>query len=84
MAGNRASSADIFATISYWRDVESLHNFAFGPSHRSGWGWWNETHKDHPHLGIYHELYVAKAQHWSNVYVDFPAFGLGNMALLFE
>ena len=79
MAGNWASSADIFTTISYWRDVESLQLFAFGPAHRSGWNWWDETHEEHPHLGIFHESYIVNGGQWSDDYVDFATFDLGKL-----
>lgn len=79
MAGNRAESRNTIATISYWRDLESLHAIAFGPTHRSGWDWWNSTVERHPHLGIFHEVYVVPKGQWTNTYVNFPPFSIGKL-----
>lgn len=57
--------------------MESLHAFAQGPAHRAGWNWWNRTVKQHPHIGIMHEVYAAPKGHWENIYVNCPPFGMG-------
>lgn len=80
MAGIRPESKHIMATLSYWRDLKSLHDFTFGPAHRAGWDWWNSTVKQHPHLGIFHEVYVVPKDQWTNVYVNFPPFGMGELS----
>ena len=82
MAGTRPTSKNTLITISYWRDVASLHASAFGPAHQAGWDWWNRTRKEFPHLGIIHEVYVVKRGGFGATYVDAPAFGLGEYLLL--
>ena len=77
MAGTRPQTADTIVTLSYWRDLESLHAFAHGDLHREGWDWWNRNVKRWPHLGVMHEVYAAPEKCWENIYINFPAFGLG-------
>ncbi|KAL8713054.1 MAG: hypothetical protein Q9220_002914 [cf. Caloplaca sp. 1 TL-2023] len=77
MAGTRPESQNIFTTISYWRDIESLHAVAFGPAHRAAWDWWNSMSKKHPHIGLFHEVYVVPKGQWTTGYLNFPRFGMG-------
>ncbi|MCJ1462829.1 hypothetical protein MMC07_001432 [Pseudocyphellaria aurata] len=63
--------------LSYWRSVDGLQAFACGPVHREGWNWWNGTVREHPHLGIMHEVYAAPPGAWENIYVNFVPFGMG-------
>lgn len=77
MAGTRPGSRNTIATLSYWRDLESLHALALGPTHRAGWDWWNDTVKQNQHLGVFHEVYVVPKGHYTNNYANFPPFGMG-------
>jgi len=57
--------------ISYWRDIESLHRFAYGDLHRKGWEWWNKLSKEeNAHLGINHEIFEAEPGKWEAVYLN--------------
>lgn len=64
-------------TISYWRSAGHLHAFARGAAHRKGWDWFQRSTKQHPHLGIMHELYSVPAGHWENTYLNFNPFCMG-------
>jgi len=77
MGVNGPETKNTFATISYWRDLESLHALALGDTHRTGWQWWNRTVKEHPHLGLFHEVYVVPRGHFISNYINFPPFALG-------
>ena len=57
--------------------MDGLLAFSTGPAHRDGWNWWNRVVKEHPHLGIMHEVYDAPPGAWENIYVNFPPFGIG-------
>lgn len=65
--------------VSYWSSMAHLHAFAHGPSHRVGLNWWNKTQKEHPHLGIMHETYVAPRGNWENFYQNFHPIGMGGL-----
>ena len=69
-------------SLSYWKSVEGLHAFALGPQHMEAWNWWNSTVKEHPHLGIMHEVYSAEPGAWENVNTNFIPFGLGEYLLV--
>lgn len=77
MVGNRPHTANILITLSYWRDIESLHAFAHSDVHRKGWDWWNRKGPQLPHLGLMHEVYAAPARGWESIYINFPPFVLG-------
>ena len=66
-----------FVVLTYWRNLEVLHDFAHSPVHREAWIWWEKTLKEHDFLGINHEIYEADKGHWENVYVNFQPTGLG-------
>ena len=68
-------------TISYWKDIEHLHAFAHGPTHRLGWDWWAAENKKYPHLGIMHETYAVPEGGWENIYHNFQPFGMGEPTL---
>jgi len=57
-------------TVMYFKTSEGLHAYAHGELHRKGWKWWNDTYKQHPHLSIWHEMFVAPAGHWETIYVN--------------
>jgi len=57
--------------ISYWRDMESLHRFAYSDIHRKGWEWWNKLPKEEGvHLGVNHEIFEAEPGKWEAVYLN--------------
>ena len=68
---------DTFITLSYWRDIEALHAFALGPTHKVGRDWWSRTAKEHGHIGIVHELYAVPERHWETTYLNFRPLGKG-------
>lgn len=78
MVGNRAQTANTFVTLSYWRDLESLHAFAHGDVHLKDWNWWNRNVQQMPHLGLMHEVYAAPAGGWESIYINFPPFAMGS------
>lgn len=64
-------------TISYWRSIEDVHRFAYGPVHRKTWDYWNSHHKDLSHLGISHEMYEVPRHKWEGVYLNMQPTLLG-------
>ena len=57
--------------ISYWRSIEAIHDFAYSPAHRAGWEWWNSVPKDEiRHLGINHEIFLARSGEWETIYLN--------------
>lgn len=69
-------------TISYWRSIDDVHRFAYGPSHLAAWRWWNDNMKKLNHVGIMHEVYEADAGMWEGVYVNFQPTLLANTTYL--
>lgn len=63
-------------TISYWKDIEHLHAFAHGSTHRLGWDWWTAENKKHPHIGIMHETYAVPKGAWENIYQNCQPVGM--------
>ena len=51
LIGNRPTTANTLITLSYWRDISSLHAFAHSDIHRKGWDWWNRNGQRLSHLG---------------------------------
>ena len=64
-------------TLSYWRSMQHLHEFARSPVHQAGWKWFERSTKTHPHLSMMHEVYALPKGHWENLYVNFTPFGMG-------
>ena len=81
------SSSNEYATFSYWRSIEDIHNFALSPIHRDTWNWWNNAvakggHKD---LGIMHEIFeVPKKNGFEGIYVNYHPTGLTATTRLVE
>jgi len=75
---NPSGTVDTFL-ISYWRSIESIHNFAVGPSHMDAVNWWNKESKNGglDHIGIMHEIFEAPAGMWESVYLNFEPTMLG-------
>jgi heme-degrading monooxygenase HmoA len=57
-------------TISYWRSTDDVHRFAYGPTHRKIWDFWNANVKDLKHLGIEHEIFEVDKHKWEGVYLN--------------
>lgn len=60
--GTASSTSNEIMTITHWRNIEGIHEFAHSPVHREIWDWWNRTAKEHPFISIMHELYSAKGR----------------------
>ena len=76
-AGERATNNEL-STISYWRSVEDIHNFALSPVHRDAWNWWNDTVSKHKLVGIMHEIFALPERHgWEGIYINYQPTGLG-------
>ena len=75
------AGGNAIVTITYWKDIEHLHAFAQGPTHREGWDWWAAENKKYPHLGIMHETYAVPKGGWENIYQNFQPFGMGKSTL---
>ena len=76
------AGGNALVTISYWKDIEHLHAFAHGPTHRLGWNWWVTENQKYPHIGIMHETYAVPENSWENIYQNFQPFGMGESMLL--
>lgn len=64
--------------VMYWRDVESLHNFAHGPEHMAGLRWWSKVAaKKYPHISVFHETYIVPKGHYENIYLNCKPLGMG-------
>lgn len=73
------AGGNALVTISYWKDIEHLHAFALGPTHRLGWDWWAAQNKKYPHLGIMHETYAVPKGAWENIYQNCHPLGMGQI-----
>lgn len=70
--GTEASTSNEVMTISYWRNIEGIHEFAQSSTHREIWDWWNHTEKEHPYISIMHEIYRANGRSGAheNIYIN--------------
>ncbi|KIW99490.1 uncharacterized protein Z518_11229 [Rhinocladiella mackenziei CBS 650.93] len=66
-----------FLFISYWRSIDDIHRFAYGPLHREAWDWWNKNSKQSDHLGIHHEMFEVDRKHWEGIYLNFQPTLMG-------
>jgi hypothetical protein len=83
-AGERPSSSE-YATVSYWRSIEDIHNFALSPIHRSAWEWWNKNLGKHSHIGIMHEVFeIPKRNGWEGIYINYHPTGLAATTKMVE
>lgn len=66
------------AFIAYFRSIDDIHNFAYSDAHRAGWEWWNSIPADHlKHLGINHEVFLAREGDWETIFINFQPTMLG-------
>lgn len=64
--------------ISYWRSIDAIHTFAYGPTHRAAWDWWNKLPlSGSQHIGINHEIFAAAPGQWEAIYLNFQPTLLG-------
>ncbi|KAI1098725.1 hypothetical protein F4804DRAFT_323982 [Jackrogersella minutella] len=64
--------------IMYWKDVDSLHNYAHGPEHMAGLRWWaGGAGKKYPHLSVFHETFQAPRGNFENIYLNCKPMGFG-------
>ncbi|KAH8692074.1 hypothetical protein BGW36DRAFT_348173 [Talaromyces proteolyticus] len=80
--GMESSAANEIISISYWRNIEAIHEFAYSPVHKEVWDWWNRTEKKHDHIAIMHEIYRAEGRQGAHeaVYVNSKPTLLGGTA----
>jgi heme-degrading monooxygenase HmoA len=73
------STSNEYATISYWRSIEDIHEFAPSPIHRDTWNWWNDgvAKGGFKQLAIMHEIFeVPKHNGFEGIYVNCHPTGL--------
>lgn len=56
--------------IMHFKSNEDVMRYSKSSLHRKGWEWYTKIVKQHPHLGIMHELYEVPAGSWENIYVN--------------
>jgi hypothetical protein len=69
-AGDRTTS-NAYASILYFKNDEYLRAYAHGPLHSKAMQWWRETEKEHPHVGIMHEIFAAPKNGWECEYFNY-------------
>ena len=74
--GQRDTNNELMSVM-YFKTSEGLHKYAHGPLHREGWNWWNKNLAKHPHIGIWHEVFVAPKGAWETIYINSQPLGLG-------
>ncbi|KAI1485312.1 hypothetical protein F5X96DRAFT_660501 [Biscogniauxia mediterranea] len=79
--GTTEHAGNMSMLIMYWKDVESLHNYAHGPEHMAGLRWWTSVSKKYPHLSVFHETFVAPKGQFENIYLNCKPFGFGNITV---
>ncbi|KAJ6781907.1 hypothetical protein PWT90_09876 [Aphanocladium album] len=67
-------------TIIYFKNIESLHDFAHEPMHREAWDWFSA--KRFPHLGVYHETFLVPRKNYECVYLNCKPLLMGTAASL--
>jgi heme-degrading monooxygenase HmoA len=73
------SSSNEYATISYLRSIEDIHQFALSPVHRDAWNWWNNNvaKGGFKELAIMHEVFeVPKKNGFEGIYINYHPTGL--------
>jgi hypothetical protein len=68
-----------FASIQYWRDLESLQAYASAKErkHKPTWVMFAKKLFKNAAAGVWHETYQIKAGCYESIYVNMPAFGQG-------
>jgi len=72
-------SAAPVLVMSYWRSAEHLRRFAADAEspHLQPWRDFNRQVGDDGTVGVWHETYVTRPGQREVIYVNMPAFGLG-------
>lgn len=73
----------VIYVVQYWESPERLLAYAAAPEreHRPAWAAFNRRLREGKgKVGFWHETYVARAGAYENVYINMPAFGLGEAA----
>jgi hypothetical protein len=75
-----------FIMVQYWRSMEHLMIYAKNreAAHLPAWHAFNKAIGTDGSVGIWHETYQAGPGSYENVYVNMPAFGLGQAGTLQE
>ena len=77
VAGGERAASNETTTISYWRSIEDIHQFALSPLHLEAWNWWNKTLSSHSQVGIMHEIFeIPKRNGWEGIYINYHPTGL--------
>jgi len=65
-------------SLQYWRDFESLNDYARSPDHPHlpAWRAFNKAIRDSGDVGIWHETYQVQPGQFESVYGNMPVFGL--------
>ncbi len=65
-------------SVQYWRDFESLDNYARNPDlpHLPAWREFNKAINNSGDVGIWHETYKVEPGNMETVYGNMPEFGL--------
>ncbi|MCY7287068.1 MAG: DUF4188 domain-containing protein [Cryobacterium sp.] len=68
----------IFLVVQYWRDFESLNNWAsnIDHPHLPAWRAFNRAARRSDAAGVFHETFIIGAQGSESVYVDMPVIGM--------
>ena len=71
--------------VQYWRSTEQLLAYATNKdaAHLPAWKVFNQSVGTDGDVGIWHETYKVSPGAFENVYVNMPAFGLGNAGTLY-
>lgn len=72
------NSGRTFLVVQYWRDFDSLKNWAGAHDHRHlpAWRAFNRAARTTEAAGVFHETFVIGAQNSETVYVDMPVMGM--------
>lgn len=62
--------------IQYWKDFDSLIDYAHGKKHASAWKAYNQKIKDNGSVGVFHETYQIGKGASEAMYVNMPKSGL--------
>lgn len=77
ISDERATNNEVM-NLMFFKDAKGIHDYAHGPLHRDGWAWWNRTEKDHPHIGIWHEIFASPKGMWETIYINSAPLGFGS------
>lgn len=78
-----SNGANEFVMISYWRSIEDVHAYAYGPRHLEAWRWVEKTFptRKRNYIGLMHEVYQVDGGMWEGVYSNFQPTLAGESSL---